>query len=154
MKPVFEMTVYSVPVAQPRQRHRQVKTNGADFVMNYTPNKHPVQQFKSDLKSTAKLAGLPAALFGGPVVLECRFYLPRPQALMRKKDPAGSIWHTKKPDLDNLYKAVQDALVNLLWRDDNQVVSYGPNHGKWYAEKDGRPRVELALYDLSQDQAS
>lgn len=155
MIPVFTMTVYGSPISQPRQRHRKIKTNaGQEFVQNYTERGHPVQQWKADIKQAALAVGLLAALLEGPVALECRFYLPRPKGLMRKKDPPGPVWHTKKPDIDNLYKAVQDALAKVLWHDDNQVVSFGPRHGKYYAEKDGRPRLELALYDLSGTQGA
>jgi Holliday junction resolvase RusA-like endonuclease len=34
-----------------------------------------------------------------------------------------SIWHVKKPDRDNLDKAVLDALTGIFWHDDCQVCS-------------------------------
>lgn len=149
MKIVTSFTVYGAPVAQPRQRHRNVETNaGARFTQNYTPATHPVQQFKLDIKAAAQAAGLPPALVDGPLILECRFYVPRPASLMRKKDPDGPIRLTKKPDLDNLHKAVKDALSKVLWHDDSQICAYGPKNGKFYHEKDGRSRMELTLYSL------
>ncbi|HYF77350.1 MAG TPA: RusA family crossover junction endodeoxyribonuclease [Symbiobacteriaceae bacterium] len=149
MRKVIRFTVLGSPVAQPRQRHRHVRTKaGAEFNMNYTEAKHPVQQFKADIKAEAKAAGLPPALLEGPIVLECRFYLARPARLMRKRDPEGPVPHTSRPDLDNLYKSVQDALKGVLWKDDSQIVGYGLDHGKAYHEKDGRPRLELTLYSV------
>jgi len=149
VKQVLSAIVYGAPVAQPRQRHRHVVTKaGGQFDMNYTPKTHPVQQFKADVKDAVMRANPPSALLDCPIVLECRFYLPRPHHLMRKRDLDGALPHTKKPDLDNLYKAVQDGLAKVIWYDDNQIVSFGPNHGKFYHEKAGRPRVELTVYAL------
>lgn len=36
----------------------------------------------------------------------------------------------KKPDLDKLERAVGDALTSVVFKDDRQVCSYLPNHGK------------------------
>jgi Holliday junction resolvase RusA-like endonuclease len=144
------VTVLGAPVAQPRQRHRHVHTKaGAQFDMNYTPTKHPVQQFKADIKDAVTRAGLPPALLQGPIALECRFYLPRPNRLMRRADPAGPVLHTSKPDLDNLIKSTMDSLREVVWRDDSQVVIYRDT-GKFYAEKEGRPRLEMTIYDLTE----
>jgi Holliday junction resolvase RusA-like endonuclease len=37
------------------------------------------------------------------------------------KDRGPNYYHTRKPDLDNLIKAVKDALKGLCWHDDSQV---------------------------------
>lgn len=147
---IVATTVYSIPVPQPRQKQGRIKTKtGIEISANYTPRNHPVQQFKLDVKA-AVLAQLPTftGLVTGPLVLECRFFLPRPKSLLRKRDPDGPIWHTGRKDLDNLYKGVMDTLNGIIWHDDGQIVSYGPNHGKWYHEKDGRPRVEIRIWEL------
>ena len=46
----------------------------------------------------------------------------RPQRLLRKCDPAGRIWKTTKPDIDNIAKIVYDSGNGLLWADDAQIV--------------------------------
>ena len=35
----------------------------------------------------------------------------------------GLLFHTKKPDIDNIVKSVMDALNGVAWHDDAQVVS-------------------------------
>ena len=136
------LTVYTVPVAQPRQRHAVVTTKaGRSFLHNYTPRDHPVNAYKAALILEAKrMRAKPA---DGPVVMMVDFYLPRPKRLMRKKDPDGPIPHTAKPDIDNLLKSTKDALRGIAWRDDSQVCS--THARKWYAAKNDKPHVKIVL---------
>lgn len=46
----------------------------------------------------------------------------------------GSGWHTKKPDLDNLIKAVCDACNGILWLDDRQIAEISAR--KIYGDSD------------------
>ncbi|MDI9559696.1 MAG: RusA family crossover junction endodeoxyribonuclease, partial [Pseudomonadota bacterium] len=50
--------------------------------------------------------------------LECEFIFARPKTLPKKV-----VDHTKKPDLDNLLKALKDAMTGIVWHDDAQIVS-------------------------------
>lgn len=90
-------------------------------------------------KSAVVAAGAPhrpASPIEGPIDLRIHFVMPRPKRLMRKKDPDGPLPCPTKPDLDNLVKAVKDAMtVDGWWRDDAQVVSH--RCAKSYAEKGG-----------------
>ena len=76
--------------------------------------------------------------FEGAVKIEVQFWMPRPKVHFNKSGlKAGTpAFHTSKPDLDNLLKAVLDALTNLgVWRDDSQIASvrcykcFGTNPG-------------------------
>lgn len=60
--------------------------------------------------------------FEGPVALEVTFYFTCPKSDCRKRDPRPARWHSKRPDLDNLLKAVMDAAKGVLWLDDTQVA--------------------------------
>lgn len=90
------------------------------------------------------------ALFDGPVELRCAFYLQRPGTLIWKTRPMPTEPCTKRPDLDNLLKAVKDALKGVIWRDDSQVVEIhaqkryaaGPGYG------DERARVEVTIEEI------
>lgn len=57
----------------------------------------------------------------GPVrlIIECHFAMPKSRWL-KKSRRLGS-WHTKKPDLSNLEKGIEDAANGILWHDDSQV---------------------------------
>lgn len=70
---------------------------------------------------------LPPAPMAGPLFVELTFILPRPGAHFRGKAKAlrddAPTYHAGKPDIDNLAKAVLDALTTLrLWGDDTQVA--------------------------------
>lgn len=83
----------------------------------------------------------------GPFAVVMSFALPRPKSLQRKKDPDGVIEHVKKPDADNLAKAVMDAINNLeIWHDDSQVSALTVT--KFYTSKDGRPGLALDIVQL------
>jgi Holliday junction resolvase RusA-like endonuclease len=94
---------------------------------------------------------LPETPLEGPLAVELGFVLPRPQSLMRRKDPDGEVWHTGAGDCDNFAKAVLDALTQVgLWRDDRQVVSlYVTKH---YASKTGRSGASLKVESLEPDE--
>lgn len=54
----------------------------------------------------------------GPLVLAVEFVMPRPAATPKRSTPPA----IKRPDLDKLIRAVDDALSGVIWRDDSQVV--------------------------------
>jgi len=112
---MVEFRVPSIPVAQPRQRHGFVRGQ----IRNWTPARHPVNAFKAAVQLAFSQAG--GRMLMGPVVLQVTFRMPRPKAMLWKTKPMPEEYHTKKPDLDNLLKAVKDALTGLAWRDDAQV---------------------------------
>lgn len=60
-----------------------------------------------------------------PLVVNLIFGMPIPKSTSKKKAKVmleGAIKHTKTPDIDNLQKAVLDALNGLAWEDDSQIV--------------------------------
>lgn len=52
------------------------------------------------------------------------FYFPWPKSYHRKRNPKGLELRARKPDGDNLEKAVLDACTGLLWEDDAQVAAW------------------------------
>ena len=49
--------------------------------------------------------------------MHCVFYFKRP-----KKSKADAVWFTGRPDGDNLIKQIKDALNEVIFHDDSQVV--------------------------------
>ena len=70
------------------------------------------------------------------VLLDIVFGMPIPQSWSKKQQDAaasGLIFPAKKPDIDNLIKAVMDALNGVAYDDDNQVIELSAK--KVYAPK-------------------
>ena len=73
----------------------------------------------------------------GPVGMQLDFEMPIPKAV---KDQH---WVAKKPDIDNLAKAVMDALSGLIYEDDAQICALVVI--KTYSET---PGVNVHCYEL------
>ena len=82
----------------------------------------------------------------GPLHLSVEFVLPRPKRLLTKRWRELLVWHDKKPDCDNLLKAVKDALNNLAWRDDSQVCQVYVE--KRYAAADEMPHARIEVQEV------
>lgn len=78
-----------------------------------------------------------------PLQLEVYFGMPIPKSFSKRKRQQieqGLIFPAVKPDLDNLLKAILDALNGLAWYDDAQIVSITMD--KEYSEE---PHIELTI---------
>lgn len=134
----MKFTVPGVPVAQPRQRHTR---SG----INYLPAKHPVNAYKATCRLAAMQAGVVPE--SGPVRLSATFVLPKPTTTVRKRDAGRLIWVAKKPDVDNLAKALLDSLSGVAWSDDSQVASLHISKRYAVSDGDGQP-IEHAATEV------
>ena len=87
-------------------------------------------------------ANLPNIKIHEPIEVQITAIFKRPQRLKTKHSPSGLIPHTKRPDLDNVVKAILDALNNILV-DDSQVYSIQAK--KFYAEINQEPQVNISI---------
>lgn len=137
----IEFTVPAVPVAQPRPR----ATAFAGRARIYQPTKHPVSDFKASVRMAAQHAFKGAPLTG-PLRVDCVFVFPRTKGQVWRKRPMPRLPHVKKPDRDNIDKAVLDALTGILWADDCQVCAGSLE--KWIAAGDEQPHVLVSVQAL------
>ena len=110
--------------------------------------------WKSQIAIAAK-SHIPAKPMEGPIRLDLEFFFARPKSHYRTGKLSGilrpdpPIWHEVKPDLDNLTKAVKDALTQLrFWRDDSQVCS--GHWAKFYVIAGGIPGCLIRVQALSE----
>ena len=104
-------TVPGEPVPQPRPR---VSTRGG-FARAYVPSTHPVHAYRQAVQLAAQAAGLTAT--GDPlnVVIDAVFV--RPKSHMRKSGVKPDAPVLPRPDVDNVAKAVLDALQDVMGDD-------------------------------------
>ena len=95
--------------------------------------------------------GYLAALHSGPVRLEIVAYMKRPKShyLRGKVRDSAPVWPLKKPDFDNIEKAIADALNGLAYRDDAQIID---SHClKMYQLEGFGPCVQVSVIFMAQE---
>jgi Holliday junction resolvase RusA-like endonuclease len=127
MEPIT-ITLTGAPVGKGRPR---VSTRNG-FVRTFTPEK--TRNYEAALRIAGQQEMQGRAPIEGPVAIVMSAIFPIPESWSRKKRDAalrGEIKPSVKPDIDNLLKTL-DALNEVVWRDDKQIVSaqiakvYGP----------------------------
>lgn len=82
-----------------------------------------------------------------PLRLEMKVYHPIPKSVSKKRSKGmldGLIRPTKKPDVDNILKSVCDALNQVAFYDDTQIVEIEAT--KYYDET---PRIEIKISEAN-----
>ena len=119
-------TVSGDPVPQPRPR---VSTRGG-FARAYVPSRHPVHAYRDGIAITAKAAG--ATVTENAVCVTVCATFARPKSHCNKSGLKKTAPLLPREDVDNVAKAVLDALTGVAWHDDRQVAElhvskrYGP----------------------------
>lgn len=127
------------PVAQPRVKavHR------GGYTRVYTPATAKPYKDAVRIVAMGHWRNPPAA---GPVLIKIAFRFSRSKAMTWKRRPMDRYPHIKKPDLDNLAKAVLDALNGLVFLDDSQVVAL--HLEKECIAGDEEPHTWIAIEEL------
>jgi len=139
------MIEFFVPgTPQALQRHRSTKSGH-----RYDPSAGDKQDFLAKA-----MASRPEEPLLGPIALVVNCYFTRPKSHYRTgkysrifKDTAPK-WHTSRPDADNILKFIGDALNDIFWHDDRQIVvaeirkMYGPTPGIFVCIKHLKPLGE------------
>ena len=132
--------IYGDPKAQPRPR--MTKSGHA-----YNPDS--ADAWKEEIAWNFKAAK--AARVGTmtkAVGVDAVFYLPRPKR-MKLDDVLRT--HKKKPDIDNLLKAVFDAITaSGIWEDDSQIA--WATGRKYYEIESEAPGVHIRVWELPDEE--
>lgn len=126
------------PTAQQRPRHARFGAHDVTY-------KSESQKANERTLEACLLPHRPKTPLGGPLELSFCATFPVPRSWTKKRREAalrGKMWHTSKPDTDNLAKQLKDAMTRLgFWGDDRQVAAYGRME-KLYGER-GEWRVRV-----------
>ncbi|WP_238059402.1 RusA family crossover junction endodeoxyribonuclease [Lacticaseibacillus saniviri] len=136
---VIKITVPGEPVAQGRPRVYRTRYG----VRGVDPAKSRAYKALVTQYAQQAFTGEPLE---GPIDFRLKIYRPIQKAgskALKAKKASGEILPTVKPDLDNVYKAVSDALTGIVYVDDNQVTDLLVI--KRYSDN---PRVEVEIKGL------
>lgn len=117
-KPV-SFVVPGEPVGKGRPR---VSTIGGHARM-FTPKK--TANYEGLIAMAAQQAMAGRELINGPVMVELQILVSVAASWSKKKTAAalsGQVMPTKKPDIDNVLKAICDGINGIVFKDDVQVV--------------------------------
>lgn len=89
------------------------------FGRAYVPKTHAVHAYRQAVALAAKAAGCEPG--GKPVNVVIDFVFGRPKSHLRKSGLRADAPVLPRSDLDNMAKAVLDALNGVAWVDDSQV---------------------------------
>lgn len=150
---VLNVKIPAVPVGQPRARATVRKFGNKVSAGVYdvktikcadgTKKPHPIVAFKATIRHSVQQMYQLAPL-EGPLQIRIRAVFPRPKSMIWKTKPMPRVLHTSTPDADNVTKAVQDAVNQILWRDDSQIAI--ETCEKWIAAGDEQPHVVLTAW--------
>lgn len=148
MKLIVDEFVHGIPKAQPRGR----ATAFGGKARVYDPG--TANGWKALI--AAQLKDHRGKRITGPLEVRCTFNMPRPKADFGTGKNAGILkpsvpkFHTKKPDMDNLEKAVYDTLSHKsgigVWHDDSQITE--SHNVKQYAVSSDRIGMRIQVYLL------
>lgn len=130
-------TVYGQPKGKGRPRFSK-------FGHVYTPQK--TADYENNVQLSAGIAMRGISLFTDPIEVEINAYFDIPQSYSKKKKQmalSGELLPSKKPDIDNIQKAILDGCNKIVWSDDAIICKIIMT--KEYSEK---PRIEVKVRSM------
>lgn len=138
----LKFTVMGEPCAQGRPRFSTL----GGYVKAIDPAKSRNQKSYIKYLATAAAKQQDWTYTYLPLYVEIIAYMGIPKSKSKKWRAAairGQERPTKKPDTDNIFKLVTDALSGVIYADDKQIV--GCRVQKWYSEE---PRTEVKITEV------
>ena len=136
---IISFTIQGVPIAKGRPKFFRC----GNYTGTYTPAK--TKRYEESVISQA-LPHRPSKPIEKPIALFLKFYMPIPKSMPKKNRQAiteGRLFPAKKPDIDNLCKAILDSLNKIYYKDDSLIVRITAE--KIYSET---PRTEVKIETL------
>ena len=124
---MITLEVKGKPIAKARPRFARC----GKFVRTYDPQETEESRFLFEVQKQWNRPPMET-----PVKVRCSFEMPIPKSTSKKKSWAmikDEIKHTKKPDISNLIKFVEDCLNGVVFKDDSQIIYLAG--GKFYSEE-------------------
>jgi Holliday junction resolvase RusA-like endonuclease len=113
---------FTIP-GQPVAKGRPKFARRGNSVTAYTPVKTVSYENLVKMQADAAMGG--RSPIAGATNVDISLFVTPPASWSLKKQRAalaGEIFPTSKPDMDNVVKGIFDAMNDIVWRDDKQVV--------------------------------
>ena len=136
----IKLTIEGEPIGKGRPR----VTSKGHFAHAYTPSK--TKNYEKLIQNSYLSNYTYDNMLIGPIKANLVAYFSIPNSVSKRKQKVllnNLEKHTKKPDIDNVVKSVFDALNNLAFEDDSNIVEVSAK--KMYSNN---PRVELELKEV------
>lgn len=127
-----------VPKGRPKFARR------GKFVTTYTPKK--TADYEKKVAGDAKVSMKGEKPLEGALKCVVTCFMPIPKGTSKVKQAkmlSNEIYHTKKPDVDNLFKAATDPLSGIVFLNDSQIVD-----GRCSKRYSDYPRTEIIITEL------
>lgn len=116
---IVTFIVPGIPVPKARPRFRRI----GNFVSTYTAAK--TKTYEDQVRDCARAAMGSSSPLETPVAVYCYISVPIPASYSKKrfKDCLSGIEKPiKRPDADNTFKSISDAMNGIVYKDDGQIV--------------------------------
>ena len=146
MSKMLKFEIPGSPIGQGRPKFSTI--NG--HAKAYDPEKSRNYKAYVRLLATQAMKASGFTMIEGPCSIEIFAFFEVPKSKSKKFREAalnGLERPTKKPDLSNIVKGIEDALNGLVYKDDSSIVSLKIQ--KYYSEF---PRVEIEISRYSDEQ--
>lgn len=146
MSNVLSFEIPGQPIGQGRPKFSTI--NG--HARAYDPEKSRNYKAYVKLLATQAMKDRGFTMIEGPCVLDIIAYFEVPKSKSKKFREAalsGLEYPTKKPDLSNIIKGIEDALNGLAYKDDALIIHL--KIMKLYSEV---PRVKVTLFEWDKEQ--
>ena len=133
---IIEFTVMGTPKGKARPRFVRCGKG----VRTYTPK--ATETYQNDVLASY-MESCKGKKLNGPIWANITAYFAIPKSIPKSKRD-GLSWYGKKPDVDNIAKAVLDALNGVAYDDDKQIVSLIID------KRYGAPHIEVTLGEFNE----
>lgn len=141
---MLTVTIPGEPIAQGRPRFRR----GPKFVVAYDPAKS--RNWKAEARAVMAAAipsGGALPFPDGPLYVSIEAVFTCPKSAWKKRVPTPREAHAKRPDWENVAKAVCDAGTGVWWREDSQIAL--AHVEKWQGAQGEAPYVRITVTAIS-----
>jgi len=133
----IKFALYGKPIPQKRHRHNQNKAYNP-LAVEKKNHQFLLRQYTKTIPSLAQ------SLLCGPISVDITFFMRLPETKSCRK--TKGLYHTSRPDIDNLIKFILDVMSDVIYADDAYV--YKINATKKYSHKE---RTEVTVQEEVQE---